>query len=91
MNTHRHSNFLKSWARGVPLLASDLPSLREVISEDNAHFAKADDAGDWTKRIREALDDESGSKDKALHGQVLAQNHTWLKRAERIVEFMNNA
>jgi len=73
---------------GVPLLASDLPSLREVLSEDLASFAKPDDADDWARAIRENLDKPVEAKQKSDAGKQFAANHTWLKRAARISEFM---
>ena len=34
-------------AAGVPLVCSDLPSLRETVDESMALFAKADDSESW--------------------------------------------
>lgn len=69
-----------------PIVASDIPSIREIIGEDSAVFFKPDDAVSLAEAIRSCVDgDRSHLVEKAF---LLAQKHTWYKRAERIVRFM---
>jgi len=75
-------------AAGVPLIASDLPSLREIISEESATLAKADDPKSWTEAIQNVLENSEKVVVKAKIGQQLVAQHTWGKRAERITAFM---
>src|SRR3989344_7392481 len=46
-------------ASKVPIVSSNLPSLREVISEKEAVFFKSDDANDLAKAISRILENES--------------------------------
>lgn len=69
-----------------PIVASDIPSIREIVDESSVAFFKPDDA----VSLRDALilcvkGDRSHIVENAFS---LVQNHTWHKRAERIVRFM---
>lgn len=74
-------------ASGTPIVASDLPSLREVLDENNCVFAAADDENLLAKSIQYALD--NSSKVAILSHQALSdvKKYSWDKRAETIVLF----
>lgn len=76
---------------GVPLVASDLPSLREIVDENSASFVAADHPDDWARVLCECLNDPELSRQKVKEGKKIVAKHTWLKRAERISDFMKNA
>lgn len=70
-----------------PILASDLPSLREVLNESNAFFFTADSAQDLTRGIIEALSSsQAEARTEKAYQEV--QNYTWEKRAEGILQFL---
>ena len=75
-------------ASGTPIIASDLPSLREILHEKNALFFTPDDPRSLTDSIQKLFD----SKELALRlgKQALdeVQNYTWDNRAKVIVEFI---
>ncbi len=66
------------------IVASDLPSIREILPESVGYFAKPDDAESFAVAIRQALTDPAtGARAKA--GRELAAHYSWQKRAERIL------
>jgi glycosyltransferase involved in cell wall biosynthesis len=54
-------------AAGVPVIASDLPVLREMLSDDEATFVPAADVSAWTQAIQAALADPAPYVAKAQH------------------------
>ncbi len=75
-------------ASGTPLVASNVPALREELSEEDAFFFIPDDHRDLLKQISHALahpDDAKLRAQRALH-KVAA--FSWDARAERILSWM---
>lgn len=66
---------------GVPIVASDLPSLREVVDEDAAYLVPADDAEALAKAVGEAL---TGGGARAAEARRRVEAYSWRRRAERI-------
>jgi glycosyltransferase involved in cell wall biosynthesis len=87
----RYTSPLKAFeakAAGLPLVASDLPSLREVLSEAEARFVAPDDAAALAAGLRAILADpaEREARRRALVADAPA--HTWDARAARLVAWM---
>lgn len=72
-------------ASGKPVVASDIPSIRDIVSEREVFFAKPDDGEDFARVITEAL---KGAPKKIEAARVFAWEHSWEARAERIDTFM---
>ncbi|MEN9621729.1 MAG: hypothetical protein RLZZ67_163 [Candidatus Parcubacteria bacterium] len=72
-----------------PIIASDLPSIREIVDGTRAFLCKAGDSKDLAIKIQESLRDKAEALRKAdlAYGTVLG--YSWKIRAEKIVEFMN--
>jgi glycosyltransferase involved in cell wall biosynthesis len=74
-------------ASGVPMIASDLPVLGEVLADGvNALIAPAEDAPAWQRAIERLLEDAAlrvGIATRAQHD--LRRDHTWQARAERVM------
>lgn len=70
-------------ASGTPIIASDLPSLQEILNEKTAVFFTPDDSGALREAIKYIF--ENGFTTTALHD---VQHYTWEKRAQKIVEFI---
>lgn len=70
-------------ASGVPIVASDLPSIREVLDEEAAVFFRSDDAEDLAQSIRQALRSDRPRAERAL---ALVDSYTWKRRAEHILK-----
>jgi len=71
-----------------PIVASDLPSLREILNEKNCLFCQPDDPESLASNLKKVL------ADKELAGQISKQafedvnNYTWEKRVGRILDFI---
>jgi len=71
---------------GTPIVASDLPSIREIVSECEVLFAKPDDPKSFAETIVKALNDGS---ERPEAGKRLAALHSWEARAQKIRYFMD--
>jgi glycosyltransferase involved in cell wall biosynthesis len=71
-------------ASGVPVVVSDLPSIREVVDEKSAFFFSPDDSVSLATTIKKALSDESAA-DKARAALQKVEAYTWTRRAENIL------
>ena len=72
-------------ASGRPIIASDLPALREVLNDRNSLFFKPDNAADLARAVK--MLKSSQMLGYHLSQQALAdvKNYTWDKRAQRIL------
>jgi len=66
---------LEALACGTPVIASDIPVLREVLGEA-AWFVKSGDSQSWTEAIQ-SLASPSIVKDRLTAGQALLSKLTW--------------
>ena len=67
-----------------PIVASDIPSTREVLPENAAHWFVADDAKSLVEAIQKALNDPNASEKVSIaKSQVLL--YTWDTRAQAIL------
>jgi len=73
-----------------PIVASDLPSIREILSEKNAFIVKPDDPKDLAEGIENILNNKELSKKISEQAFLDVKRYTWGKRAERILKFINN-
>lgn len=72
-----------------PIVAADLPSIREILNESNCLFFKAGDPADLAEKIlllpgNEELADKIS---KQAHSNV--KSRSWTKRAEEIIKFIS--
>jgi glycosyltransferase involved in cell wall biosynthesis len=72
-------------ASGKPIVASDLPSIREVLDEADSYFVKPDDPHALAQGIVTALTDSSASAKAAGAREKVAQ-FTWNARAQIIMQ-----
>ncbi|MFH1582983.1 MAG: glycosyltransferase [Candidatus Falkowbacteria bacterium] len=71
-----------------PIVASDLPSLREVLNEKNCLFFKSDDAKNLAKKITWLLENQEMADKITEQAYFDVKNYTWEKRAENIIKFI---
>lgn len=74
-------------AVGVPIISSDLPVLREVLTDGrNALLVKADDAGQWVAALDSLISNShyANSIGEFAHQEYRAK-HTWLRRADALL------
>lgn len=72
-------------ASGRPIVASDIPSIREIIDETKAFFARPDDPASLAAAIRTAREDARGAAERARRAQVAVSCYTWASRANAIL------
>lgn len=64
-----------------PIVAADVPSLREIFGEDNACYFKPDNATDLVKKISSVLSDHARADKFARNARERVKRHSWDNRA----------
>lgn len=87
--SERHTSPLKLFeymaARRI-IVASDLPSIREILNEEFAILVKPDDPQALSEGIQKALESkENQSRIRRAFEKV--KSYTWLQRAQQIIQF----
>ena len=75
-------------AAGRPIVAPDLPDLREILRPDNALLVPPDDAKAAAASIRLAISERAMGDRLASAAQRDAEQYTWKARAERFSLFL---
>jgi glycosyltransferase involved in cell wall biosynthesis len=76
-------------ASGRPIVASDLPSLKEVLRDgENAVLVKPDDSKALAEGIQTILDDPTLASRLAVQARRDVTAYTWEQRAEKIMGFI---
>ena len=73
-------------ASGTPVVASDVPSLREVLTEENALLVTADEPKAFTHGIELLLSDEVLAGKLAARAKEDVKMYAWQKRAEAVLK-----
>ena len=74
-------------ASGRPIIASDLPSIREVLNENNSVLVKPDNPEDLARGIKLILDRADLGKEFAGKSLEEVRNYSWEQRAKKILTF----
>jgi glycosyltransferase involved in cell wall biosynthesis len=74
-------------ASGRTIVASDIPSIREIVSEDTAVLVTPDDAHALAEGIQRAVTD---GEQRAQNAQAKVLAYSWENRAAGIIEFMQS-
>ncbi len=74
-----------------PIIASDLPSIKEILSEQVCWFCQPGSANSLAQQIRFVLDHEDEAQSKARSARQLADNFSWPARAKRIINFLHTS
>ena len=75
-------------ASGTPIVASDLPSIREVLSEDNAVLVEAGNVVELANGIKKVLTQEDLSDSLVKQANLDVKKYDWESRAKEIVNFI---
>ena len=75
-------------ASGVPIVASNICSLREVLEENSAFIFEPNNPSDMARVIKFAIGNEIESKKRADNAKELSKEYAWNKRAEKIIGFI---
>jgi glycosyltransferase involved in cell wall biosynthesis len=71
-------------AAGRPIVASDLASIREVLTDEAAVLVAPGDPATLAAGIRRTLDDWDAAGRRARRAYELVSDYTWDRRAERL-------
>lgn len=75
-------------ASGQPIIASDLPALREVLNDKNALFFRPDNAADLARAIKMLKSSQMLGYHLSQQATADVKEYTWDKRAEKILNFI---
>lgn len=75
-------------ASGVPIVASDLPAIREVLDPAAAIIIRPDDEESLVAGIGRALSEREFARKLAAAARKRAEQFTWKARAEKILRFL---
>jgi len=73
-----------------PIVASDLPSFREILSENNSILIEPDNPKALAKGIKRILDNPDSAKRISDQAYKNVQKYTWDKRAKKILRFITS-
>jgi len=73
-------------ASGVPIISSDLESLREIVSDKTIYFAETDNSAKLSETILKVLDNKEEREEKAMKALEEVTQHSWSKRAQKILQ-----
>ncbi len=72
-------------ASGTPIVASDVPAIREIVGDEEACFFSPDDPAALAASIQSVLANPSDAFARVARAKQKAEEYTWDKRAERIL------
>ena len=75
-------------ASGRPIIASDLPALKESLSDKNALFFKPGDQNDLARAIKMLKASQMLGYHLSQQASADVKQYTWDKRAQRILDFI---
>ncbi len=75
-------------ASGKPIVASDIPSIRDIVDDRMVWFFEADNPSSLVKVVHTALHERKKSEEKGGVAHAEAQKFSWSRRTGRVLEFM---
>jgi glycosyltransferase involved in cell wall biosynthesis len=75
-------------ASGTPIVAADLPSIREIVTDEHVLFAKPDTPQDFAEKIVATATGGAEVSARAREAKELARRHSWEGRAAAISAFI---
>ena len=71
-----------------PILASDTPAIREIVSDDETYMYEPDNGMDLGNKINGILEDKNANS-RIARAYEKVKHYTWEKRSLRIIEFIH--
>lgn len=81
---------LEAMARSCPVVASDIPAIRE-ISGDGALLVPLDDEAAWVDAIRRVAADDTFRDDLRRRGAEVVSRYSWAETARRVCRVFRDA
>lgn len=76
-------------ASSRPIVASSLPSIKEILNTNNCVFAEADNVESFTKSIKRVLEEKEKSQTMVEQAFKDVNQYTWQKRVSNILNHIN--
>ncbi|MBI4093818.1 glycosyltransferase family 4 protein [Candidatus Kaiserbacteria bacterium] len=76
-------------ASGVPIVASDLPSIREILTDDTTFWFAPDDERALARQIEYVLSHPDEARGKAKRAAEAVRQYTWDARARAILQHLS--
>jgi len=76
-------------ASGRPIVATDIPSIMEILNDDMAFICNPDNAAAMAAAIKRVFDDPLHAARLAERASQKSRNFTWSARAARILTFID--
>ncbi len=76
----------ESMASGVPILASDVPALREILDDQSAQFFKPDNAKSLFHALLEMKNNLQNAQMKAQNARKEVEKYSWIERSRSILK-----
>ena len=77
-------------ASGRPIIASDLPSVREVLNDNNAFLTQPGSVEQLVQAIEHAVDFPDQAVVRAQKALIDIRHYTWVKRCDKIIQFIKH-
>jgi glycosyltransferase involved in cell wall biosynthesis len=85
-----HTKLYEYMAMGKPIVAVDLPSIREEVTDGkDILLANPEDPQDLAEKITSVLNNRNLSETLALNAYQTADEFSWEKRADRLADFFS--
>lgn len=72
-------------ASGTPIVAADVPALREVLSDKEAFFFTPDDPAGLATSIKQVLANPQEAGERSDRAREVVATYTWLERAQKVL------
>jgi len=72
----------------TPIVASDLPSIREILNEGNAVLVEPDNSKKLAEGISRILNNNELGVKISEQSFFDVQNYTWRERSEQVIDFI---
>ncbi len=73
---------------GIPMIVTDLPSVRDIVDERMTWFAKPGDTDSLAEMILAVIDNPAEAHRRADTAKLVAKKYTWFERAGRIATWL---
>jgi len=91
--SRKHTSPLKLFeymVAGKPIVASNLPSIREILDDSAGYFAEPDNPESLMQKIVECLNNPALAAKRSEKASQEVREFSWNTRAKRILDFINS-